>query len=827
MQKNQYKGLSTEEVNSSRKLNGRNISKKFRRNTSLILLEVFKEPMLLLLLVVSTIYFITGAYHEGIIMLCAVALVAAISIFQQIRSEQAVNALAKLSQSSVKVIRNDVEISIDSEELVTGDIIVISEGEQLPADASIIQQNDLTVNESILTGESFAVAKEQENNMLFSGTTIASGSAIAEVKHISNSTRIGKLGILIQATKKEKTPLEQQVNVFVNRMALLGFLAFTFVCIYNYYESYSWLHALMHGLTIAMAVLPEEIPVALSSFMALGAYHMLRNNVLVKQPQTVEALGAATVICVDKTGTITENKMAVVEIYDYSENKIFNHSSGFHSSSGKQLLLTATLASEIVPFDPMEKAIHEAFEKTGIERGQFKMIKEYPLSGIHPMMTHIYQDDAGKIIATCKGAPEGIISHSNLNKEEQLRIIQLLRQMAAKGNRVLTIASIDMSVNTFPEDQFSIEWNFLGLLSLNDPPKKNIADVIKSFYNAGIDVKMITGDFPETASSIAKLIQLRNPDEVITGAEMEGMSDEALQNIVSRIHVFARTQPEMKLRIINALKGNKEVVAMTGDGVNDAPALKAAHIGIAMGKKGSEAARQAASLVLVNDDLLSMVTAVAYGRKIYANLKKAIQYIISIHIPLISIVTVPLVLGWTYPNIFFPIHIIFLELVMGPTCSIAYENEPMDKNLLTQKPRKFTDNFFTWGELSLSILQGIIIASGLLGVHYYAIQSNLSETITRTMLFTTLVFSNILLTLTGRSKSQTALKTIGYNNYLIPLVIFITLGLLIMSLYYQPVQQLFHFATISSQQILICIATAALSVLWVDLYKLTGIKKNS
>ncbi len=765
MKNDHFEGLSNEEVIISRKINGRNITKKFRRNAWLIFAEVFKEPMMLLLIVVSSIYFITGSYQEGITMLCAVGLVAAISIFQQIRSEQAVNALAKLSQSLTTVIREGHAITIASEELVVGDTIIISEGEQVPADAGILQQNDLTVNEALLTGESFSVTKDNDNNLLFSGTTIASGSAIATVRNIGNNTRIGQLGRLIQETKKEKTPLQQQVNVFVNKMAMLGFLAFSFVCIYNYLESRDWLHALMHGLTIAMAVLPEEIPVAFSSFMALGAYHMLRNNVLVKQPQTVEALGAATVICVDKTGTITENKMAVAEIYDYHLDKILSEAQGYHSASIKQLLLTARLASELVPFDAMEKAIDTAFIKSGIQNNQYEMIQEYPLSGIHPMMTHIYQDESGKILATCKGAPEGIISHSNLSVEEQQRILQLLREMAAKGNRVLAIASLEMKEKIFPSDQHSFQWNFLGLLSLNDPPKINIAAIIKSFYNAGIDVKMITGDFPDTASSIARIIQLRNPDEVLTGAEIEGMSDEVLQKIVSRIHVFARTQPEMKLRIIKALKANNEIVAMTGDGVNDAPALKAAHIGIAMGTTGSEVARQAASLVLVNDDLSSMVTAVAFGRKIYANLKKAIQYIISIHIPLISVVTIPLILGWKYPNIFFPVHIIFLELVMGPTCSIAYENEPMDEKMLTQKPRKFSGGFFTWSELSLSISQGIIIALGLLGMHYYAVHSNLDEAITRTLIFTTLIFSNVLLTLTGRSRNHTALKTIGYKNH--------------------------------------------------------------
>ncbi|MEO8147813.1 MAG: cation-translocating P-type ATPase [Bacteroidia bacterium] len=815
-----YKGLSTDEVVASRKKNGENILNEYGRKRWSIFFEVLIEPMMILLVVACSIYFVTGEVQEGIIMALAIIVVTGISIYQQIKSEHAVKALKKLSQPLTSVIRDGNKISIPSEELVVDDVMIVSEGQQVAADAVILDANDLAVNESILTGESFAVSKDKENNQLFSGTTVTSGLAHTRVISVGNNTRIGKLGIVMESIVKEKTPLQKQINVFVKRMALFGFIAFVFVWVYNYFESGSVIHGLMHGLTLAMAVLPEEIPVALSTFMALGAYRMIRNHVLVKQPQTVEALGAATVICVDKTGTITENKMEVAEVYDFESKKIVTSSEGFKEASTQHLLLIAMLASESLPFDPMEKAIHNAFDNAGIARENYTMIKEYPLSGTHPFMTHIYKNEKGERIITCKGAPEGIIGKSDLNEQEKQEIILQLKSLATKGNRVLAVATSDFNGEELPAEQTSFQWKFLGLVALSDPPKKNIVSIIKSFYDAGIEVKMITGDFPETAVSIAKQIQLKNPEEFITGQQLTDMNDEQLADCVSHTNIFARIMPEMKLRIINALKKSGEVVAMTGDGVNDGTALKAAHIGIAMGNRGSEVARQAASLVLVNDDLSGMVTAVELGRKIYSNLKKAIQYIISIHIPLISIVTFPLILGWKFPNIFTPVHVIFLEIVMGPTCSIVYENEPMEKNLIKEKPRKLSIDFFNWRELSMSALQGIAIACGMMFVLFFAIHTSLNESSARTMVFTALIFSNILLTLTGRSKIYPVYKTILYKNKLVPLVIFATLAFLALAIYYAPLQAVFGFQTISIKNILICFATAFISVIWIELYKI-------
>ncbi|MCX6291014.1 MAG: cation-translocating P-type ATPase [Bacteroidetes bacterium] len=815
-------GLTDEEVVAGRAKYGRNILKDSRRNNLSILLDVLREPMLILLAVACSVYFFTGEITEGIIMLLSIAAVAGISIYQEIRSENAVKALRKLSQPLTQVIRNGEKYFIPSDELVVGDLLIVSEGQQMAADASVLFSNDLSADESFLTGESFAVQKNVANPELFSGTTITSGLAHAVVTAIGTKTRIGQLGKEMEDIRKEKTPLQMQIQAFIKRMAFFGVIAFVFVWLYNYLDTHDVLHGLMHALTLAMAVLPEEIPVALSTFMALGAYHLIRKNVLAKHPQTVEALGSATVICVDKTGTITENKMEVTELYEQESKKIFS-GEHFHSSPGcRDLIGYAMWASEPLPFDPMETAIHQAFKNSGsgISAAGFKMIKEYPLSGNPPMMTHIYSNAEGKKIIACKGAPEGIIKISHLDPEEQKYVLSVVTAFALKGLRVLAVAKADDNRGEFPEDQKNFEWKFLGLVALSDPPKKNMEEVIRHFYSAGIDVKMITGDYPVTAASIAKQVNLRNPEKILTGEQVMNMTDENLERALADVNIFARMLPEAKLRIVNALKAKGEVVAMTGDGVNDGPALKASHIGIAMGKRGTEIAHQAASLVLVNDDLSNMVDAVALGRKIYGNLKKAIQYIISIHIPLISIVTFPLILGWKFPNIFTPIHVIFFELVMGPTCSIVFENEPMEKDVMLQKPRRMSNAFFTWHELSLSIIQGVVIGAGLMVVMYYSIHTLQNENVTRALVFTTLIASNIFLTLTGRSKKYSMFTTIHYHNHLVPVVIGITSLILIFSMVLEPLRNVFGFDPVSLNQFCFCMAVAAVSVLWVELYKI-------
>lgn len=816
-------GLNDEEVIINREKYGRNILAGNPKSRGVeIVTDIIKEPMIILLIIVCIIYFVTDQPVEGVIMLVAIGIVAGISIYQEIRSGKAIEALKKLNQPYSTVIRNSKSISLKSEELVVNDLLIIEEGQNISADAELLLSNDLTIDESVLTGESVPVEKNNSNKEIFYGTVVTSGWGYSRVKSVGPETRIGKLGITIEQIIKEKTPLQIQLNRFVRIMAAGGILAFVFVWIFNFIQSGDLLHSLMHGLTLAMAVLPEEIPVAFSTFMALGAYRLIQNNIITKQPNVVESLGSATVICLDKTGTITENKMKVTQVYDFICGEKINVKEYISlPDSTKELIDYSMWASEVLPFDPMEKAIHEVFNLNGnkISTENFELIKEYPLSGKPPVMTHIHSDGAIKIIA-CKGAPETIFEFAKLNDDQKKLTEEKINEMASEALRVIAVAKAVSASDTFPEDQSKFNWEFIGLLGLEDPPKKNIKNVIQNFYELGIEVKMITGDFPLTAKSISKQAGILNSDTVITGAEILELNNDELKESVKKVNVFARMLPEAKLKIVNALKETGEVVAMTGDGVNDGPALKASHIGIAMGMKGTETAKQSASLIIINDDLSNMVKAVTFGRKIYSNLKKAIRYIISIHIPLISVVTLPLLLGFKYSNIFSPVHVIFLELVMGPTCSIAFENEPAEKNLLKEKPRKQSSNFFEFNELLVSILQGLAITAGLMFILIYATENLFNENEARTMVFTTLIFSNIFLTLTGRSKHYSVFTTIFYKNNLLYFIIAITLLILLLSLTFKPVMDIFEFTRINSASIIYCLITAFISVMWIEMFKL-------
>ncbi|HEX5002597.1 MAG TPA: cation-translocating P-type ATPase [Bacteroidia bacterium] len=811
-------GLNNREVIASRKLHGTNLLPSGRKKWVNVLLETIAEPMLLLLTGACVIYFITGSFQEGVIMAIAIVFVSGISIFQQIRSEKAVSALNKLTSRHSRVYRNGQTENVLSEELVCDDILLVSEGESIPADGLVISCNDFSVDESLLTGESFPVLKVPGESSVYSGTTIVSGGATVKITEVGIHTRIGKLGVSMTEIKTGDTPLQVQVKTFVRQMALFGIIAFIFVWTFNYIATGDALSGFMRGLTLAMAALPEEIPVALSTFMALGAYHLIRTNVLARHPQTVEALGAATVICVDKTGTITKNQMSVVAVYLYDSDQTFNMMSSSADSKTSDILLAAALASEKDPFDPMEKAIFDCARKAGLTTSEYTMTSEYPLSGDRPMMTHIYSSPDNKRIIVAKGAPEGIMECSGMNDAERSGVEAHVKEFAKQGYRVLGVAQSEHK-GELPKQQQDIKFKFIGLVAFSDPPKENIPAVVDAFHKAGISVKLITGDYPETAVAIAKQVGISDNGDFISGNQLALMSDAQLSESVKEINVFARVLPEAKLRIVNILKGNGEVVAMTGDGVNDGPALKAAHIGIAMGQRGSEVARQAASLVLVNDDLSNMIAAVGLGRKIYYNLKKAIRYIISIHIPLISIVTLPLVLGWKFPNLFSPVHVIFLELIMGPTCSIVYENEPMEQGLMHAAPRKMTSTFFTWRELSTSIFQGLMITAMLLILLHYAILHDYSEASSRTLVFSALVLSNIFLTLTGRSEVHNIFTTIRYKNLLVPIIILFTSAVLFILLVYPPAAELFGLLTPSVKDFILAAVASFASVFWIEVIK--------
>ncbi|WP_228378849.1 cation-translocating P-type ATPase [Chryseobacterium hispalense] len=818
------KGLTDVEVEISRKKYGYNTLGQVQTETWLhMLFSILKEPMLILLICVSFIYILTGDYGEALFMIAAILAVTAISFYQDNRSKKALKELEKLNEPLSKVIRNSEIIEIPTFEIVVGDLCITEEGNLINADGIIVHSNDFSVNESSLTGESFSVFKDShsEDNHVYSGTVTVSGLAVFKAEHIGKESKVGKIGQSILTIKEEPSPLQIQIQKFVKGMAVIGVIVFLAVCIFSFIKTGKLLDSLLNGLTLAMSVLPEEIPVAFTTFMALGAWKLMRSGVIIKRSSIVETLGSVTVICTDKTGTITENAMQLKYVYDYHSDRNYEERE-FQSETLNELIQYAMWSSEPVPFDPMEITLHKTYEQTQHidNRKNFKLFHEYPLEGKPPMMTHVFENEQKKRIIAAKGAPEAIINVSVLSEDEKDKLRKVVKNFAEQGYRILGVGKSDFEGDNFPDKQQDIKFEFLGFTVFYDPPKKEIQNVLQKIYDAGIKVKVITGDNADTTRAIASQAGIKNTAAAINGSDIASVSEEELMKLSEDTTLFTRMFPEAKLKVITALKKDGHVVAMLGDGVNDGPALKAAHIGVAMGNKGTEIAKSAAALVITNDDLEKLVVGIAAGRRIYANIKKAVQYIISIHIPIILTVSLPLFLGWIFPDIFTPVHVIFLELVMGPTCSIVYENEPLEKNAMKKPPRHLTDTFLNWKELAISIIQGLVITAGILWIYQYAVYHGSDETKTRAFVFTTLIFANILLSLVNRSFYYSILESFKNRNFLLAGISFLVLVLLFVILYVNPVSTFFSVSSLTIQELGLALLTAAVSVLWFEIYKL-------
>ncbi|MEO6760135.1 MAG: cation-translocating P-type ATPase, partial [Saprospiraceae bacterium] len=805
-------GLSTTQAAAQRRIFGKNELES--RNSSPILRSlrhIVTEPMFLLLALACGLYFFLGDLTAALTMVVSILFVAGIGLYQETRSDRALDALQRYTRAPVRALRDGKWAELPSEDLVPDDIVAIEEGERIPADGTLLEQHDLSIDESVLTGESLSVGKtpQSKENSLFQGTTVASGKGVFQVTATGLRSEFGKLGKSMESIKAEPTPLQVQIRRFVKQMSLLGGLAFCLVFALNFLGEHDLWKALLFSLTLAMAILPEEIPVAFSAFMGLGAFRMIKFGILAKQPQTVESLGSATVICLDKTGTITENRMSVAEVVDFSGRD--------------QTLEYALWASEPEPFDTMEKAILEnrmaAVAATTDPRADFQLVKEYPLGGRPPMMTHVWEKHGAQRTIACKGAVERILEVSKVSAVLRQQVLAKTEAMAAQGYRVLGVASASLEGLDFPADQGDFAWKLEGLVAFYDPPKKNAAAVIQEFYQAGLRVMMITGDHAATAKNIARSIGLQGWEATMTGPEVMALSDANLDASIRKVNVFARMFPAAKLRIVNALKATGETVAMSGDGVNDGPALKAAHIGVAMGKSGTEIAKSAASLVLLQDDLGAMVTAVGMGRRIYDNLRKAIRYIISIHLPIVLTVLVPLLFGWQYTHLLLPLHIIFLELVMDPTAAIAFENEPAEPDLMRKKPRRAGVTLFSWKELGFSLLQGAVITAAVLFMYQVGIGQGKTETGVRSMVFATLVSANLFLTLANRSFRYALHRTLFYKNPVLPLILGISAALLLAILYIPFLTDLFQMQPLSAVDLGGCGLAGLVSVGWFEVWK--------
>lgn len=742
----EFKGLTNNEVVISREKNGSNIQQQ-RKKESLIkkILNIFKEPMFLLLIIAASVYFIVGEYGDGITMLIFVLAVCTIEFIQEAKTDKALEELNKLSSLNVKVIRNGKKEIINSEEIVVGDIVILEEGDRVPADGKILYTQSLGINESSLTGESEIVYKNKEEdlknhfklNMCYSGTDVVNGLGIIEVTSVGKNTEFGLIGQSLNNIKKEKTPLEKQINKLVFICTIVSITVFILTIIINYINhpeltpTKRIVDSLLAGITIAMATIPEEIPVILTVFLAMGSWSLTKKNTLTKNMKAIETLGTVNVLCTDKTGTITENKMIVEDIYTNSET----------------FIKTLYQSCPQVAYDPMEIALKKyCQENEKINTGS--ITKEYPFKAETKMMGQIWNNKE----LCVKGAYENVLPLCNLDKENYKQVKSKINEYSKEGYRVLAIAKND-NLKNIPNSLTEAKLTFEGLVALYDPPRKGVKESLEECYSAGIRVIMITGDNGETAASIAKKINLNNYDEVITGLELEAMSDDELFERVKTTNIFARVYPNHKMRIVNALQRNNLIVAMTGDGVNDAPALKKANIGIAMGQRGTNVAKESADIILLDDNFNTIVKAIEKGRSIYKNIQTAISYVIAIHIPLALLsLFVPI---FKLPTLLLPIHVMLLELLIDPTSSIIFQRIKPSPNIMSEKPRNIDEPILNLKTTIKSISQGILIFIVTFITYLYLIKNNIDTKLSITITYSILVLSIILIAYQLKSNNST------------------------------------------------------------------------
>ena len=791
---NSYKGLTSKEASKRLAEHGYNelpVSKA--KNVWHIALEVIKEPMFLLLISCGVLYIILGDLKEGIILLSTIFIIIGITFFQYRKTEKALEALKKLSSPRVMAIRDGIELRLPGREVVPGDVIIVNEGDRISADAKVLSCTNLTVDESSLTGESMPVSKDVEGGSidLFGGTLIVQGKGIAEVTKTGIKSQLGKIAVSLNQVSDEETRLQKEMKVFIRRLAFIGIFLSLSVVLLFYFSRGNFIQSLLNGLSASMAILPEEFPVVLTIFLALGAWRLSKNKVLTRKPSAIETLGSATVLCSDKTGTITQNKMEVVALY----NGTTNFSKEDLKSSGDEISQLATVLNNATPMDsidPMEKAIINLHKEIVTTNVVGKLIKEYPLSKELLAMSRVLENENDNSISvSTKGAPETIFNLCKLSESEKSKHMQIVNAMAEKGYRVLGIASSKISKNDLPETQKEFDFKFEGLVAFEDPIRPEVPTAIKDCMNAGVRVIMITGDFPATAKTIATQAGLIVED-VISGDELKQMSDDVLKQKIKHASVFARVVPEQKLRIVEALKANGEVVAMTGDGVNDAPALKAANIGIAMGNKGTDVAREASSLVLLDDNFASIVSAIRLGRRIFDNLQKAMSYIIAIHIPIIGLTLIPSFLV-SIPLFLYPLHIVFMELIIDPVCSIAFESEQDEKGIMARPPRDQNKKFFGFRLMAFSVFQGVLLLTMVLIVYFVSLKEGHTEGEVRAITFSTLIIGNIFLILTNLSNTRNVISVFMEGNRAALLILGAAFLMLILVVSLPSLQLIFKF----------------------------------
>lgn len=795
-----------------------------------VLWEAIREPMFLLLVGAAALYLVLGDLHEGLLLLFMVCITIGITLFQEGKTARALDALRDLSSPRALVKRNGERIRIPGIEVVRGDLLLLSEGDRVPADGVLLSANNLQIDESLLTGEAWPVGKRagiesdtpsapggEDLPFVWSGTLVVQGDGVALVTSTGPRTEMGKIGKALQSLSKEQSPLQRQTGKIVRILAIAGFaVSIVLTLAYGWLHD-DWLQAVLAGIALSMSLLPEEFPVILAVFPAIGAWRLSRAQVLTRRLSAIETLGSITVLCSDKTGTITENRMTVVQMRAAGEGIEL----GSDSTLGPaflQLADFASLASKPQPFDPMERAFHQLADRFETRIGpRGAPAREYPLSAQLRAMSQVWPGESGgQSIVAAKGAPETIAALCRLDEAALQTMHADIDDLARQGLRVLAVARAEFSGTEFPESQEGFAFQYLGLVALADPVRAEIPAAVLECKQAGIRVIMITGDYPGTAASIAKQIGLAHAN-VLSGDQMDGLDDVQLQARLQDCDVCARITPEQKLRIVQALKAAGEIVAMTGDGVNDAPALKAAHVGIAMGGRGTDVAREAASLVLLDDNFASIVRAIRLGRRIFTNMKNAMSYVLSVHVPIAGIALLPTFMG--LPILLYPMHIAFLELIIDPACSLAFENEASEANAMRRPPRKSDAPLLDRTTFVRSAVQGSI-ALILVAIAYVWAIDSLPEGKARAVAFSVLVVANLGLIFANISDSRGIASVFTSSNRIPLIVAGAAIVMLLLVLYLPSISQAFHFAPLSAGEFIATLGFGMTSILWLALTKL-------
>jgi P-type Ca2+ transporter type 2C len=795
-----------------------------RQTFSHALVDVIREPMTALLLACGAIYFVLGDSHEAAMLLGFVAFIVVITLYQERRTERAIEALRDLASPRALVIRDGRRQRIAGRDVVRDDIVVLAEGDRVPADAIVLSTAHCTVDESLLTGESLAVSKRDwhgealdgrpggdDQPLVFAGTLVVQGTAIAKVTATGERSAIGRIGRTLGLADTESTRLQLETRAIVWKLAVLGGTLSVAVALGYAVQRHDLIAGVLAGLTLAMAILPNEFPVVVTLFLALGAWRLSRRRVLTRRIHAVEALGSVTVLCVDKTGTLTENRMTVARLaagdraFDLSRLADEPLPEDVHD-----VVEYAVLASRRDPFDPMELAFarlaSEQLAGTEHLHPDWTLVREYPLSRERLAVLQIWRPPDGGLVVACKGAPEAVERLCRLDEAHRARVAARAHVMAGDGLRVLAVARGELARDaTPPADPGELALSWVGLVGLIDPVRPTVRPAIEECHAAGIRVVMLTGDYPATAQHIARDIGLDH-GAVISGAELAALDDAALLARIASIDVFARIMPEQKLRIVDTLKRAGEIVAMTGDGVNDAPALKAAHIGIAMGGRGTDVAREASQLVLLDDDFASLVLAVRTGRRIYDNLQKALAYILAIHLPIVGLTVLPIGFGW--PLVLLPIHIAFLHLVIDPACSVVFEAEPEERGIMQRPPRALGEHLFGRHVIAPSLAFGGSLTAILVGTLAVAHAYGFGESTSRTITFATLVLANVALILATRSWRGAPVR--GASNPALRWVSGGAIAVLIAAIAIPALRSVFRFQAMHLDDLALSLAASAL-----------------